>query len=68
MAESAQGVGKYTLVSAYKPDLEICFFGQNKINPIREKWRLEGAPRTPKDAEKSIEDMVAWEALGEWKP
>jgi hypothetical protein len=67
MAESAQGVGKYTVITLFRPDLQACFLGQAQINPIREKWRLEGAPRTPQDAKNLVESMVNWVSLEEWK-
>lgn len=66
MAESAQGVGKYTAVSIFKPDLTACFLGQAKLNEIKAAWEAEGAPRTPKNVEKAIAPMISWVSLQKW--
>ena len=66
MAESAQGVGKYTLMGIFKPDLHASFLGYAKLDEIRAKWQAEGAPRTPKNIEKFIEGMISWRELQPW--
>jgi hypothetical protein len=66
MAESAQGVGEYTNISIFRPDLTFSLLKQANVNKIREAWQLQGAPKTPANIEKSIEGMISWEALTKW--
>jgi uncharacterized protein YaiI (UPF0178 family) len=66
MAESAQGVGKYTAIGIFKPNLTACFLGQAKLSEIKAAWLAEGAPRTPKNIEKSVEAMINWQPLQSW--